>query len=105
MTPNGMAAWPEGVIHRYLTVAGEALRDPSIAVNVTEEKSAVPEEEGYRSICSPCGEAEFYDYGRTIEGLGRKYVSALDAERLARKWAQDHAAECRALPKPDGGAR
>ncbi|GAA2463246.1 hypothetical protein [Streptomyces macrosporus] len=28
-------AWPRGVIARYLTIAGKALRDPNLAVDVT----------------------------------------------------------------------
>lgn len=99
------AEWPEGVIAHYLTIVGEALRDPSIAVDVMEERSAVPDDEGYRAICSACGESEFYDYGRTVEAMRRPQVFPAEAERLARTWAQCHAEKCRAMPRPTGGAR
>lgn len=104
MTANQTAAWPEGVIARYLTVAGEALQDPSIAVDVAEENSDDPVKEGFRATCRGCGEGDLYTYNRTVEMLGRQYVSNADGERLARKSAQAHAETCRSLPRPVGSA-
>jgi hypothetical protein len=66
-------AWPEGVIARYLTVAG-----------ATVDRTGGGDFTGYR--CKGCG-----DDG----GTGW-------AESTVREWAQSHAETCRALPKPEG---
>ncbi|MEU6597884.1 hypothetical protein [Streptomyces flaveolus] len=72
---SAAAPWPDGVIARYLTVAGAI-------VDVTGEDHDVD------GICHGC------------EGTPGKsgYVSrSLD---VTRTWAQRHAETCRALPRP-----
>ena len=72
--------WPEGVIARYLTVAGEALADPSIAVILTGGGAHT-----FRR-CTGCGD------GGGVGGW---------SEHSVRERAQAHAEKCRALPKPE----
>lgn len=80
--------WPENVMDRYLTVAGQALTDPSITVDVTLRS----DEDGWdiQGLCRAC-HATFAD---------SRYISG--SHDSARHWAQEHAEKCRALPKPDG---
>lgn len=80
------STWPEGVIARYLTAAGEALRDPSITVDVTND--------GRPDIrCAGCPETFVVD---------STYISgSLDT---THHWAQEHAEKCRGLPKPASAA-
>ncbi|MFJ4531093.1 hypothetical protein [Streptomyces nigrescens] len=73
--------WPEGVIARYLTVAGVALADPELVVEVTEFPAA---------RCKGCGEDDASD----------RFVASYNSERRARAWAQTHAEKCRAMPRP-----
>lgn len=68
-------AWPEGVIARYLTVAGAT-------VDLTR---GVKDHIAYR--CTGCG------YGSSAFG---------NFECNVREYAQSHAEVCRALPKPEG---
>ncbi|MFI1161387.1 hypothetical protein [Streptomyces sioyaensis] len=83
MTNNTQAAWPEGVIARYITVAGVALADPELAVEVTSFPAA---------CCKGCGEDDAYD----------RSAAPYNSPRRARQWAQAHAEKCRAMPRPDG---
>ncbi|MFH8410726.1 hypothetical protein ACH4FX_39035 [Streptomyces sp. NPDC018019] len=69
------AAWPEGVVNRYLTLAGVALADTNITVDVTDD--------GFAAECRGC-------QADTRNG----YACAVSS------WAQTHAANCRQLPRP-----
>ncbi|MFI8942729.1 hypothetical protein [Streptomyces syringium] len=80
------AAWPEGVIARYLTRAGEALRDPSITVDISGG-GEYRENNTYR--CRGCGS----------ESLSGKSGTSL---LYAVGQAHAHAEACRALPRPEG---
>ncbi|WP_327066868.1 hypothetical protein [Kitasatospora sp. NBC_01302] len=71
--------WPEGVTGRYLTVAGAALADPSIAVDVISLKTG-----GYDAQCNGCT--------RIWGGAYTLHV---------HQWAQEHAEKCRAIPRPE----
>lgn len=109
--------WPDDVIARYLTVAGATV---DITTPHTErqigEHATVPMGNGLSvqkrpetvidvtitAYCSGCLGAD----ERTYLGL---YPSALKGlldshyGRDTRKWAQDHASVCRALPRPAVG--
>ncbi|KAF0646310.1 MULTISPECIES: hypothetical protein [Streptomyces] len=91
--------WPEGVIARYLTVAGTALAREDLAVDV-ETLTTVDHDEPYatRSTCRGCATWDERDYGlyRNYHGDARTRASQDDA----RSWAQQHAETCRALPRP-----
>ncbi|WP_332758922.1 hypothetical protein [Streptomyces sp. MT206] len=72
------SAWPQGILARYLTKAGEILLDCAATVDVGKAPNW-----GYRSRCRSCG----HDW---IGG----------DEALAKRDAQNHAETCRALPHP-----
>ncbi|MFF1916123.1 hypothetical protein ACFVYE_31965 [Streptomyces sp. NPDC058239] len=92
--------WPEGVIARYITVAGEALSDPSICTEV------ISHADDYDTArCTPCGSTATYDM-EIARFLAKKRggdpdcLSLAEPSRLAWEWAQTHAEKCRAMPKP-----
>ncbi|WP_329143494.1 hypothetical protein OIU91_06080 [Streptomyces sp. NBC_01456] len=68
-------AWPEGVVNRYLTLAGAALADPNITVDVTDD--------GFAAECRGCQ-----------GGTRNSYAVAVTS------WAATHAERCRQLPRP-----
>ncbi|MFV8127520.1 hypothetical protein [Streptomyces syringium] len=80
------AAWPEGTVARYLTRAGEALRDPSITVDVSGVKGPY----GYPYWCRGC------------MSKASACLSASFSLDTARERAHQHAEACRALPRPEG---
>jgi hypothetical protein len=67
--------WPDGVIARYLTVAGVALADKAITVDVIRG--------GFEAVCRGCGDEWGNSYAFTVTN-----------------WAQSHAESCRAMPCP-----
>lgn len=71
-------AWPTGVIARYLTLAGAALADPNATVDVTGP------DDGYIYQCRGCG---------TCRHSSTESHTRIEADR--------HAANCRALPRPE----
>lgn len=81
------AAWPEGVIARYLTVGGAGV---DIRHDYTGEAD---------SVCSGCGETNRHS-GWT--GLLNPTAEQQDHAAIteARRWSQSHAERCRAMPKP-----
>lgn len=93
-------AWPEGVVARYLTVAGSALGREDLAVDV-EILTTVDDGDPYaaRATCRGCPAWKDEDYA-----LYRNYrdeaARARAAEGDARSWAQEHAERCRAMPRP-----
>ena len=83
------AAWPEGVVARYLTKAAE-ISGMSITVDLAET------DDGITSSCNGC----FATYHSSFDPMyeGRRMEEY--ADRQARAWAQTHAEDCRALPRP-----
>ncbi|MFK8844710.1 hypothetical protein [Streptomyces sp. Ac-502] len=94
------------LLAKYLTRAGEAMRDASLAVSVNE----IDRDERGGSVhatvsaCGGCPDTEraywengFYDYGGRWRPLTGQ-ESRQRAEREAREWAQAHAEKCRAMP-------
>lgn len=81
-------AWPEGVIARYLTVGGATVD--------TVDDSA----DSTRSICTGCGGDRLSTYN-LLDCATREEMRE-DARRQARRWSQEHAERCRAMPNPDG---
>ncbi|MFG3046273.1 hypothetical protein ACGFZR_15255 [Streptomyces sp. NPDC048241] len=83
------ATWPEGVIARYLTKAAE-ISGQSITVDTAEESDQLV------STCGGCGTQHVDSFDPMCEGI-RMENYARDG---ARMWAQSHAGNCRALPRP-----
>lgn len=92
--------WPEGVIARYLTVGGEALRDPSLSVDVSHDEPG----EATAAQCAACATSWWANWshptGRHADGTYRKVLRPDTAEADVRRWAQSHAEKCRAMPRP-----
>jgi hypothetical protein len=78
-------AWPEGVIARYLTDAGKALADPRITVDLSQDDDT----SDITGICCGC-EATFAESNYISRSLS-----------TGKRWAQEHAEKCLALPKPE----
>ncbi len=71
-------AWPAGVTARFLTLAGELLGDADVTVDVSVDDIQAT------ARCTACGSTSAaYGYTSTV-----------------LEWAQEHAARCRALPRP-----
>ncbi|MFI6854513.1 hypothetical protein [Streptomyces sp. NPDC050416] len=89
--------WPEGVIARYLTVAGASLAREDLAVDITySTKSGL-----ITNTCAGCGSTEHTN----TDG---SFADSPEAEQArveqwlpqAKRDAQSHAETCRALPRP-----
>lgn len=76
-TETTQAAWPEGVVNRYLTLAGIALADPNITVDVTDD--------GFAAECRGCESHNSNSHAVAVTS-----------------WASTHAEQCRQLPRPTG---
>lgn len=102
-------AWPEASLARYLTVAGEALRDPKLSVVITE--TGPRDDKRLHSTiarCDGCGDGDrtawpdgSYSYNDEFIPTPRDRAIAW-AEFTAREWAQAHAEKCRAMARPEG---
>ncbi|WP_242892533.1 hypothetical protein [Actinomadura litoris] len=86
MTPTTQqpAAWPEGVIGRYTTVGGSTV-------------DLMHTRKGIAAVCCGCPDAEFEGEFDSTYSKGR---AVRRATRAAQDWAQEHAASCRAVPRP-----
>ncbi|MEU2674194.1 hypothetical protein ABZ622_36095 [Streptomyces sp. NPDC007164] len=83
-TQTETTAWHKGTLARYLTDAGKALTDPTITVDLGGDPGT-----GYiTGVCRGC-ETTFGDSTYISRDLG-----------TGRRWAQEHAEKCRAMPKP-----
>ena len=95
--------WPEGVIARYLTVGGATV--DLMRTNDPAAESATPWD-ATRAHCAGCGTREAESWGTRPHGT---LISITGAERFAtravRNWAQEHAEQCRAMPRPETGER
>lgn len=85
--------WPDGVIARYLTVAGAT-------VDLTHLKTS---KDSYTvATCLGCGTTKSSSWAIEVGGA-HGYYTVQDwttGDSAARKWAQPHAESCRALPRP-----
>lgn len=73
--PKADNSWPEGTIARYLTLAGAALADGDITVDLSQA--------GHKAQCRGCGDNQGNSFDYPV-----------------RQWALAHAASCRAMPRP-----
>lgn len=92
------------VLARYLTLAGQGLGREDIAVTVTEMGPRDSERAlSTVAACAGCGVAEttywdLYVYGRGGDEPLLVATAAENAERQARRWADEHATTCREIP-------
>jgi len=98
------ATWPSGVIARYLTAAGAT-------VDLTERIGyfEIEHPTETHAECRGCGANHTVEWGWDPHHAHFGHGPQPDFDEhgrfstpRAREWAQDHAATCRAVPKPDG---
>ena len=89
-----LAPWPDGVIARYLTVAGATV-DVETLTTVSGDDTY-----GTRSTCRGCADWDDRDYDR-YRNYRERSSRARASQDEARAWAQAHAETCRALPMPE----
>lgn len=103
MSADQATAWPEGVIARYLTAGGATV---DITTQPGQDATTAT-----AATCTGCGEAKVVDWTRQAwSSYASRFIKEPDeggehATPKVRGWAQAHADKCRAMPKPDGGAR
>jgi hypothetical protein len=95
------AAWPEGVVARYLSVGGAF-------VDVTERSGFHGRTEPTEThvMCGGCPATHTVDWG--WDGYAAEFGQSQDSfdeggktsTPQAREWAQAHAEKCRAMPRP-----
>ncbi|MEU2603246.1 hypothetical protein [Streptomyces albus] len=105
MSESTQAAWPEGVIVRYLTVGGA-----TVDLAVRSGYFGVEHPTEHFVACSGCGETCSVEWGWDAwhEDFGTGPQPNFDPTGLsvlpkAREWGQAHAEYCRALPRPEAG--
>ena len=85
------AAWPEGVIARYLTVGG-----------ATVDVRDFSDEEAAQAWCNGCDRYDTTDWPEDHPRFSPSCRMEHAAD-TARRWAQSHAESCRAMPRPEAG--
>lgn len=105
-TETTQAAWPEGVIARYLTVGGATVDLTALTYSEGEHWN----EQQVSANCtggnctqwqtSTARVQDFRDRYATEEQARQRTVDALAKE--LDSWAQAHAGTCRAMPRPEG---
>lgn len=87
-------AWPEGVIARYLTVAGAT-------VDISHDMHLLTDTEPNLTIAQCGGEGCRERHVEKWSGHAfRNDNGSKSADAVASGWAQAHAEKCRALPRP-----
>jgi hypothetical protein len=91
MTAASQTVWPEGVIARFLTVAGSG--DGKTTVDVIETEFETRE---FAATCLGCGEVEHF---KGMAWHGPELAKGVTLDK-AKRWAQEHAEKCRAMARP-----
>ena len=88
------AAWPEGVVARYLTVGGAL-------VDVSHDMKLISDTEPNLTIANCGGENCAASHHELWTHYGyRTDNGSKGADQEVGKWAQAHAETCRVLPRP-----
>jgi hypothetical protein len=108
MTTASQTAWPEGILARYVTVAGVADGVTTVDLAVIEKPhhfpdGSVADRPLIRAACAGCSASIEVSYWRMRRGTIAQWEvkDPQAAERDARDWAQAHAEECRAMARPE----
>lgn len=92
-------AWPEGVIARYLTIAGATADIKAIGLDRQTSVGTVTDIT-ITAYCQGCRHKDVSTYlGMDVSTLGDDFFTSSLCDD-ARYWAQEHAEKCRALPRP-----
>lgn len=75
-------ARPESVVGRYLTVGGA-----TVDIRPVDDSDR---DDCHEATCAGCGAKDWQRY----------YSRPVNDEAAARRWAQQHAETCRAMPRP-----
>jgi hypothetical protein len=101
-------AWPEGVIARYLTVGGANV-DITVQINhdnIADEDGLSLVDISHLATCTGCGSMAKAYSDRGIDDTEQARRTAIDLTSPKgleiKEWAQSHAEECRAMPRPEG---
>ena len=93
------ATWPEGVIARYLTVAGATADIKAIGID-RQTSVGTATDITITAYCQACRQKAVFTYlGMDASTLGDDFFASGLCDD-AREWAQTHAEKCRALPCP-----
>jgi hypothetical protein len=100
----GAQQWPEGVIARYLTVAGATVDLARKQIRHTFPDGILGTRGLTSATCTGCPASGEFPHWRTRTGTWSgswdEDIPAEKADADARDWAQAHAEKCRALPRP-----
>ncbi|MFF1499734.1 hypothetical protein ACFVZR_07620 [Streptomyces sp. NPDC058316] len=103
MATTATAAWPTGVIARYLTVGGATV-DLAHGDRYYPTKDGIGETRNHTSVaCTGCqASEEISHWFPRVGSYGGRWEEHHPevADEQARAWAQTHAETCRAMPKP-----
>ncbi|GHB55619.1 hypothetical protein GCM10010331_49320 [Streptomyces xanthochromogenes] len=110
MTTASQTAWPEGVIARYVTVAGAVDDRTTVDLSVVSEPHRFPngaqeDRPLTQVVCAGCAsDATFSHYGLHRGSFGAEWQvrDPQTADEAAHAWAQAHAEKCRAMARPEG---
>lgn len=91
MPQTTQTAWPEGVIARYLTLAGQSLGVLDLAVELIEQDDSI------LARCTSCPNSE---WRAPFDPMCTGARATGWATTQAGDWAQKHAEKCRAMPRP-----
>lgn len=97
-----VAAWPGGVIARYLTVGGAT-------VDITERSGYMTRTDPTETVatCTGCGASQKVEWTQGVwDYTADRMVDVHDegghrSKQKACEWAQGHAEDCRAMPRPE----
>ncbi|MFF8100132.1 hypothetical protein ACF07S_10210 [Streptomyces sp. NPDC016640] len=91
--------WPEGVIARYVTVAGATADIKAIGIDRQTSVGTITDIT-ITAYCQGCRQKDVSTYlGMDTSTLGDDFFTSSLCDD-ARKWAQSHAEKCRAMPRP-----
>ncbi|RCH70473.1 hypothetical protein DT019_03010 [Streptomyces sp. SDr-06] len=109
VTEQPTAAWPEGVIARYVTIAGTVDRRTTVDLTVVEHTHRFPDgivgtRNSTRAACAGCSAVMEFSHWRKRRGTIADWEveDRQTADHDADTWAQAHAEKCRRLARPEG---
>jgi len=96
------AAWPDGVVARYLTVGGATVDLAVVSRPHQHPDGVTGERNATRAACTGCPAVTEFSHWGLKRGLHAQWEirDPQTADKNARNWAQGHAEACRAMPRP-----
>jgi hypothetical protein len=99
-TPTAQSTeWPEGVVARYLTIAGATTDIKAVGIDRQTSIGTITDIT-ITAYCQGCRQRDVSTHlGMDASTLGDDFFTSSLCDD-ARAWAQAHAEKCRALPAP-----